>query len=179
MSLGPKIRSRRRQLGLTLQATADKAGISKPFLSQVERDQATPSITSLSGIARALGVSIQYFVEAPHIQKLVRRSEELQFFTLDNSPNKYARLTGSLPGRQLEGLLVRIPPNTRLEEVTTHSGEELFYVLQGELHLEVEEETYELNVGDSAHYLSTRQHRWENRSDQETVLLWIGTPALF
>jgi transcriptional regulator with XRE-family HTH domain len=59
---GRRIRTLRQRLRLTLDETAAQAGISKPYLSQVERGHATPSLRALIGIARALGVSLQYFV---------------------------------------------------------------------------------------------------------------------
>ncbi|MFP3248010.1 MAG: helix-turn-helix transcriptional regulator, partial [Paraburkholderia sp.] len=54
--LGSKIRALRQRLKRTLDYTATAAGISKPFLSQVERGLASPSVTSLNGIASELGV---------------------------------------------------------------------------------------------------------------------------
>ena len=65
VSLGNKIRALRQRLKLTLDETSTIAGISKPFLSQVERGRATPSITSLVRIAKALGVTMQYFIDTP------------------------------------------------------------------------------------------------------------------
>lgn len=65
VALGSKIRALRQRLKRTLDDTATAAGISKPFLSQVERGLASPSLTSLAGIAQALGVTVQYFVDTP------------------------------------------------------------------------------------------------------------------
>src|SRR5476649_1919111 len=74
VSIGSKIRALRQRFKRTLDEVATSAGISKPFLSQVERGHATPSITSLVEIARALGVTVQYFVDTPTEGK--SRSEE-------------------------------------------------------------------------------------------------------
>jgi len=82
LAIGSKIRALRQRLNRTLDETAKAAGISKPFLSQVERGQATPSITSLVGIAQALGVTVQYFVDTPTEAKSVCRGDELKFFGL-------------------------------------------------------------------------------------------------
>lgn len=178
MKLGSKIRSRRRQLGLTLDAVAQTADLSKPFLSQVERDKASPSITSLAKIARALGVSIQYFLTAPLETDTVQRADKLRFFSLDDSGKQYAALTGNIPDRQLEALLTRLPPHST-SEVTTHAGEEFFYVLQGAVTITLEGQEFEVRTGDSAHYQSTTPHLWENRGTIDTVLIWVGTPTLF
>lgn len=71
--LGDKIRALRQSLQRTLEETALAADISKPFLSQVERGLASPSLKSLAGIAKALGVSMQYFVDTPLDEGAVRR----------------------------------------------------------------------------------------------------------
>ena len=62
---GQTIRARRRELGLTLQALADKSGLSVAFISQVERNQASASMVSLMNLATALGVSVTTFMEIP------------------------------------------------------------------------------------------------------------------
>lgn len=177
MSLGAKIRSRRRLVGMTLEAVAQAADLSKPFLSQVERDQASPSLSSLRKIAGALKVHTGYFVNVPTEKETVKRGDQLRFFTLENSAKQYASLTGNVPNRQLEALLTRLPPKTVLE-VTTHAGEEFLYLLEGCLHISLDDQEFEVRAGDSAHYLSTTRHTWENRGEQDVVLIWVGTPAL-
>ena len=177
--LGSKIRALRKRLQRTLDETATAAGISKPFLSQVERGLATPSITSLAGIARALGVTVQYFVDTPTEAKSVRRVDELQFFSFADSANLFARLTNVSGDRQLDAILVRLPAGQPPSEVTTHAGEEFLYVLRGEISLSLEGSTFVLHTGDSAHYESTVPHGWANTAGDETVLVWVGTPKLF
>jgi transcriptional regulator with XRE-family HTH domain len=93
VSIGSKIRALRQRLKRTLDEVATTAGISKPFLSQVERGHATPSITSLVGIARALGVTVQYFVDTPTEGKSVQRGSELRYFGFDGTANLFGRLT--------------------------------------------------------------------------------------
>ncbi|HTH75458.1 MAG TPA: cupin domain-containing protein [Trinickia sp.] len=177
--LGSKIRALRKRLLRTLDETATAAGISKPFLSQVERGLATPSITSLAGIARALGVTVQYFVDTPTEARSVRRADELQFFSFADSANLFARLTNVSGDRQLDAILVRLPAGQPPSEVTTHAGEEFLYVLRGEITLSLEGATFVLHAGDSAHYESTVPHGWANTAGDETVLVWVGTPRLF
>jgi transcriptional regulator with XRE-family HTH domain len=129
LAIGSKIRALRQRLKRTLDETAKAAGISKPFLSQVERGQATPSITSLVGIAQALGVTVQYFVETPTEAKSVCRGEDLKFFGFADSANLFGRLTNLSVDRKLEAILVKMPAGQQPSEVTTHAGEEFLYVM--------------------------------------------------
>ncbi|TKC87653.1 cupin domain-containing protein [Trinickia terrae] len=177
--LGGKIRALRQRLKRTLDETASAAGISKPFLSQVERGLASPSLTSLKGIAGALGVTMQYFVETPSEERSVCRADQLKFFSFADSTNLFARLTNSTGGRQLESILVRLPPGQRRSEVTTHAGEEFLYVVSGQMVLTLEGKAFELHAGDSAHYESTVPHAWVNTGNSEAAVVWVGTPRLF
>lgn len=177
--LGSKIRALRKRLQRTLDETATAAGISKPFLSQVERGHATPSTSSLAGIAQALGVTMQYFVETPTEAKSVRRAGERQYFSFADSANQFARLTNAAVGRQLDAILVRMPAGQPPSEVTTHAGEEFLYVLSGQISLSLEGSTSVLDPGDSAHFESTVPHGWANAANEETVIVWVGSPRLF
>lgn len=179
VALGSKIRALRQRLKRTLDETATAAGISKPFLSQVERGLASPSITSLAGIAHALGVTVQYFVETPSEERSVCRGDQLRFFSFADSANLFARLTNVPEGRQLEAILVRMPPGQKRSEVTTHAGEEFLYVIEGEVSLTLEGKSFVLHAGDSAHYQSTVPHNWVNTAKIESVVVWVGTPRLF
>jgi quercetin dioxygenase-like cupin family protein/DNA-binding XRE family transcriptional regulator len=177
--IGRKIRALRQRLKRTLDETATAAGISKPFLSQVERGHATPSITSLVGIALALGVAVQYFVDSPTEARSVCRGEELKFFGFGDSANLFGRLTNLSGGRKLEAILVRMPPGQKSSEVTTPAGEEFLYVMSGQISLSLEGTTFRLRAGDSAHYESKVPHAWANSASEEAVLVWVGTPTLF
>ena len=178
--LGSKIRALRQRLHKTLDETATVAGISKPFLSQVERGLATPSLTSLAGIAAALGVTLQYFVDTASEERSVRRAGQLRFFSFADSTDLFARLTNSSVGSQLESILVRLPAGqSEAAEVTTHAGEEFLYVISGEMSLTLEGKTFVLYAGDSAHYESTVPHSWANTGQGEVTLVWVGTPRLF
>ncbi|WP_027797797.1 helix-turn-helix domain-containing protein [Paraburkholderia acidipaludis] len=178
-AIGSRIRALRQRLKRTLQETATLAGISKPFLSQVERGHATPSIATLSGIARALGVTVQYFVETQDEAQTVARSDELKFFGFAGSGNQFGRLTGSGGNKLLEAHLVRMPVGEAPSEVATSAVEEFMYVMSGQVSLKLEGRTFVLQAGDTAHYESAVPHEWANTADEESVFVWVGTPKLF
>ena len=127
--IGAAVRDRRRRLGLTLQAVAVRAGLSAPFISQVERGLASPSITSLIGIAAALGVDIDYFVGVPRPGQIVRRGSAPDLLTLD-SPIIYQRLSGSHAERKMEALLMVVPSGAEAAP-TRREGEGLLVRARG------------------------------------------------
>ncbi|REG48897.1 XRE family transcriptional regulator [Paraburkholderia sp. BL6669N2] len=178
VEMGGKIRALRHRLGRTLEQTAKAAGISKPFLSQVERSRASPSLGSLARIAGALGVKVQYFVDTPSEERSVRRKKDLWFFSFGDSATLFARMTNLSAGRKLEAILVRMPVGHEESEVRTHAGEEFLYVMAGEVSLTLEDKIFVLQAGDSTHYASTVPHKWRNAGASEAVVVWVGTPSL-
>jgi len=125
VSIGSKIRALRQRLKRTLDEVATIAGFSKPFLSQVERGHATPSISSLVGIARALGARCSTsFMRAPTEDRSVRRESALKYFGFDGSADLFGRMTNLAVGGQLEAFLIKMPKGLKPSEVTTHPEEE-------------------------------------------------------
>ncbi|TKC88476.1 helix-turn-helix domain-containing protein [Trinickia terrae] len=177
-AIGRKIRALRKRLLLTLDETAALAGISKPFLSQIERGLARPSVATLLGIARALGVSLQYFLDVPRDARFVLRGKEMKYFAFADTGNLFARLTRVVDDGLMEALLVRIPAGREFAEVVTLAGEQFWYVLSGNPTLTLNGKKFVFRPGDATHHDSTDPHGWENTGDVEAVLMWVGTPSL-
>ena len=177
LAIGPAVRDRRRRLGLTLQAMAEKAQLSAPFISQLERGLTTPSIVSLMSIADALGVEISYFVNVPRQGQIVRRGRSPEVIDV-GTPVEYQRLSGHHEERKMEALLMVIPPGLGAP-TTRRDGEGFWYILEGELEMTVGSERFVLKQGDSAHFDQRHPYKMANIGSTPMRLLWVGTPALF
>ncbi|KKC39737.1 XRE family transcriptional regulator [Devosia epidermidihirudinis] len=176
--VGALIRARRRQQHMTLEALGKSAEVSVGYLSQVERDHATPSLGTLAQIARALGVGIDYFVSAPTAKTSLTRATDRNRFSLDGSSIVYERLGTDFPGSTLSSFVMMVPPGYASETVA-HEGEEILYVLEGSITQRLDGEEMVMNAGDSLHFRGNRPHSWSNHTDQPARLLWTGTLALF
>jgi len=177
LPIASAVRARRRRLGLTLQELADKSGLSAPFLSQVERSQTTPSITSLIAIAQALQTDIHYFINPPPSSQVVRRAKTPEIINT-GSPVRYVRLSGGHPERQMEALLMSIPAGTKAP-ATAREGEGFYYVLEGELKMTMGSETFILGPGDTAHFDQRHSFEMSNVGKRVLRMLWVGTPVIF
>ena len=176
--VGALIRARRRQQHMTLMELGEAAAVSVGYLSQVERDHATPSLATLAQIARALGVSIDYFVSAPATHNALTRAGERNRFSIDGSSIVYERLGADFPGNQLSSFVMTVPPGYRSETVS-HEGEEILYVLEGSITQRLDGDEMVMNAGDSLHFRGNLPHSWSNHTDKPARLLWTGTLALF
>lgn len=178
LKIGPLIRARRRHLSMTLQALGTAAGVSVGYLSQIERDNATPSLGTLAQIARALGVGLDYFIAMPQAADSLARAGERARFSIDGSSIHYEQLGADLPGHELSSFILHVPPGY-VSETVSHEGEELIYVLEGEIIQMLDDEQFVLRPGDSLHYRGNRPHSWSNQSTAPARLLWVGTLAVF
>lgn len=173
-AFGGRIRELRRKAGMTLQTLADLAGISVGFLSQVERDKATPSLGTLASLATALEVEIDVFVAAPRLADSVTRAAERVRFAISDSSLAYERVSTNLPGGTLTSLIVHIPLGYR-SEIVSHVGEELIVVLEGTIRQTLGDAELVLNPGDSLHFMGDTPHSFANIGDGPARMIWTGT----
>lgn len=173
-NLGARIRRRRKQLGLTLQQLCDSAGLSPGFLSQVERSLATPSLGTLAQIARALDVGLEQFVGGARPGDALTRASERRQFSIEGSVVGYEPLGASFPGAELSSYLLHVPPGY-VSETVAHEGEEIIFILEGEIVKSLGDQTFTLRAGDSLHFSGTTPHSWTNQTDVPARILWTGT----
>ena len=169
---GTRLRELRRSRAVPLTALAKRAGLSPGYLSLVERDMATPSMTALARLSETLDVPMTYLFDPSAERRpenfVVRRARR-RVVIYPGSTAKHELLVPDLRGK-LEAVYVRAPAGTR-SPVYKHDGEDFAYVLKGRLRLTVGDDSFTLERGDSISYPSHEPHFWE--------ALGTGVEALF
>jgi DNA-binding transcriptional MerR regulator/quercetin dioxygenase-like cupin family protein len=162
---------------MTLVEVARQTGVSPSFLSSLERGYANASIATLQKLARAYKTNLlSFFSDDQSSSRLVRRRERK---VLEPNPGVEMELL-ALGNRMMEPHLFRIAPGAGSGGSYHHQGEEFIHVLEGRLEIWLDEvERYVLEAGDSLYFESTIAHRWRSLSEQQTLLLWVNTPATF
>jgi len=177
--IGEKIRAKRVENGQSLKELAEKTGLTASFISQVERDLAEPSITSLRRIAEALGVPIFYFLLDEEKHSPVVRQQERKVLKFPESHLIYELLSPDL-NRQMEVMIGRLEPGAAsVEEPQTHPGEECILVLNGTMDVYIGENNYRLEEQDSIYYYSSIPHRLVNAGQKELIFVSAITPPRF
>jgi len=199
-NLGERIREERRRGKLTLEKLSQKTGLSKSFLSQVERGLAQPSVSSLKKIARELGISVVDFFAGetdqqnrfgfpPTVSKngpkyaedfQVVRTNRRKSLTLPGSKVSYDLLTPDL-NRQLEVMYMRIDPGEQSgeEPMVDLPGEKFGLVLKGTLEVRVGEEVQHIRAGDSIYFPAHFPHSWRGMGKEPIEVIWVLTPPRF
>ncbi len=171
--LGDNLRSKRREQGLTLQDVADGAGLSVGFISQLERNLTSPSLTSLAAIARTLDADLTDILAMPDGDSPATRAGERRNFALDGTRSSFERISANFPGRTLRAVVEHKQPGV-CGVASRHEGEELHYVLQGSITIKLDGEPHVLGAGDSIHFKSNQLHSsWNHTSEVATVLVIV------
>ena len=179
MMLGERVRQRRGLMRLSLRDLAVRSGLTASFLSQVERDMVSPSIGSLRQIAAALDVPVFYFLAEENQPSPVVRRGERRRLTLPNPDVTYELLTPGVGGR-MEVFLCRLPvASGNVARPMPHDTEECLLVLEGSLQVELDDQTYDLESGDSVSFNGVSLRGLSNAGEGEAVFVSSITPPLF
>lgn len=167
------MRAQRHRLSMTLQQLSATSGVSVGYLSQVERGNATPTLGTLTQVAQALEVETDFFVRTPRAVDSLTRGVARPKFAVAGSSIEYEQIGAERAGHELTSYVMNVPPGYE-SEVVNHVGEEIIYILEGEISQIVGEREYLMSVGDSLHYLGTTPHCWSNKTDRLARILWVG-----
>jgi len=177
--IGEKIRRKRNELGMSMKMLAEKTGLTSGFISQVERELAEPSITSLRKIAEALDVAVFYFFTEEKNAGIVVRKDNRQSRNFPESHLTYELLSPDL-NRQMEMFMATLEPGAETcETPLTHTGEEVTHVLEGSMWISIGNDEYTLEEGDTIYYFSSIPHRIVNKGDSMLRFISTITPPVF
>lgn len=176
--VGATVKALRETAGLSTRALAVRAGVSQPFLSQIERGVSAPSMSTIYRLAEALGVVPGDLLPRPPLDQVtVVRADEGQRLPVANREDAaVGRIMMSRSDRMLEVIEYRIEPGRYVEEWFESRGEMAVYVIDGALEIEFEGSgTWRLGPRDMLHHPGTVRHRWLLVGDSPAyVLLVVG-----
>ncbi len=174
--VGARVRSLRRERGLTIEQLAAATGLTKGFISQLERDRTAPSLSSIARICDALGVRLSHIFERDPAPALVRRHERPR---VDAGFSTENHLLSSREEERFQAIESEVAPGAGAgDELHSLPGEmEFVYVLAGSLEMQVGDEKHLLEEGDAFTYPLSKPHTWRNASDTKPLrVLWVSVP---
>ena len=175
-ALGAKLALARAERGWSLAELARRAGVSTASVHKIEKSGMTQTIATLMKIAAALGTNVSFFIDenvAVPAAIVVRGDERARLYTsktgisLENVSGRYGRY-------RLAGAEASVEPGASSgPDPMRHPGEELVYLLEGEMCFTVDDEAIHLAPGDSIHFRTDRPHTWQNPSERPARALWF------
>lgn len=178
MEIGQKLKELRVAKGLTQEELADRAELSKGFISQLERDITSPSIATLMDILQCLGTTINdFFSEEPEEQIVFhyedyfeKKDSELKSLTEWIIPNAQKNM--------MEPIRLTLEPGGLTYRDVPHEGEEFGYILKGSVKIHIGKKVYTAKKGESF-YLTPHSEHYLEADASGVTLIWVSTPPSF
>ncbi len=183
-SISGRLRLVRQMRGMTLKALAEAAGCSESLLSKIENGKATPSLPMLHRLVQALGTNIGWMFEENHGEDgIIFRNGARPLMTLDplrrGEGISLERVIPYSSGHLLQCNIHHIEVGGESAGPIQHVGEEVGYLLQGEIELILDGRTFRLCQGDSFVFGSELPHAYRNVGDEPASIFWVNTPPTF
>ena len=175
--IGARLRAARQARSLTIAQVAESAGLTKGFVSRLERDDVSPSVASLVTVCEVLGLRVGELFDPP--ETAVIRAGQGRPINFGGTGTHEELIT---PGTQqaLEIIHARIDPggNGGADLYTLACDVECAYVIAGHLTVVLETEEEDLGPGDTMTFPGRTPHTWRNTSAEDTCeVLWVLAPA--
>jgi transcriptional regulator with XRE-family HTH domain len=167
--VGAMLREQRRLLNLTLQEVADRAGITKGFLSEIERDKAIPSVATLMRLRDALSLSISSLFRSS-LPRVVRSNERQKIPF--GGEGIVCSLVSARDAHRVTVIWADLEPGGRsgAEPHSLDADEEVIIVVSGALEISVDGGgSHRLRAGDSFNFDPRLPHRYENPSSSQAA----------
>ncbi|GAB95051.1 transcriptional regulator with XRE-family HTH domain [Kineosphaera limosa] len=170
-AIGIRLRLARQNQRLTVEELAEATGVSKGYISRVERDLTMPSIPNLLLLCQALRIDVAEVFATTPVQ-LMRLADAP---TVDlGGTGIEERLVTPVHERRLQILRSTVAPggHSEAEPYGVDSDLEAVHVISGQFALEVDGTEYVLHAGDTLTFPGQSPHRWHNPADEPAVVLW-------
>jgi transcriptional regulator with XRE-family HTH domain len=178
MKIGEKIKNLRQLSSLTQEELAERATLTKGFISQVERDLTSISLDSLIQILDALDTDISEFFKEIVEERIVFNKEDRVAIRKEEI-SSFELLVPGAANRSMEPVRLTLKPGEQTEEEGPHPGDEMGYVMKGRVKIRLGDRTYRAAKGDCFFYTSNRVHQLSNAGKGEAVILWVSAPPSF
>jgi transcriptional regulator with XRE-family HTH domain len=184
-TIGEEIRLARKAKKLTLVELGKRTNLSVSYLSQLERNLLTSSVSSLKRIAEVLNMPASAIMFSEVRKKpttnsvgIVRANQRMKI-EFPGSDIVYEMLTPDLK-RKASLFWMNLPPGSQSGlNAFSHEGEDAVIVLKGQLRVKVGDNWYTVNENDCLYFDSEHPHQWKNESISFTVAIWMSTPPSF
>lgn len=174
-----KLREIRKEKSITLQELADRVGVSKGLISQIENNRTIPSLLVLINIISALHIDLNVFFEDFQSESelgpiLIRRKNEYESFEKEQAEGfLYSRiLTTAVDQSTVDIVLLKLLVDSSRPMVETEALE-YKYIIKGKIAYQFDDKTVELHAGDSILFNGRLAHTPQNIGNETALMLIV------
>ena len=174
LQIGGKIKALRLSSDLTQAELADRAGLTKGFISQLENDQTSIQIDSLADLLEALGITFAAFFSDSEEKVVFSPDERIDIES--KGAASFELLVPSSTNNLMDPILLELSPGEKLDEQEPHPGEQFGFVLKGLATLKLNGKSFQVPKGHCFYFESNKSQQICNNGNSAMQLLWITTP---
>ncbi|MBD8973524.1 MAG: helix-turn-helix domain-containing protein [Clostridiales bacterium] len=178
MKIGYKIKTLRLAKNLTQEELADRAELSKGFISQLERDLTSPSIATLTDILQCLGTNLKDFFNDEEEEQIVFHKEDYFEKTDKELGNTIEWIIPNAQKNEMEPIRLTLAPNGSTYPDLPHEGEEFGYVLSGSIQIHIGTRVHKAKKGEAFYFTPSGKHYIQAGKNGAT-LIWVSSPPSF
>jgi transcriptional regulator with XRE-family HTH domain len=174
--LGGRVKHLRTSRGWSLEALAGASGVSRSMLSQIEREQANPTLAVTLRIAQAFGMTLGDLLEMPSATSAVTviRAEDHAYHYRSDKNCRIRTLSPLNLEKDVEFYEVQLQPGGALRSAPHFEGTREFLTVQkGQVWVESADDSETLSPGDSANYRADVPHAIINAGRTEAVIFLV------
>lgn len=184
LRIGQKLKAARRARRLSMKDLADRVGCSESLISKIENNRVYPSLPTLHKLAAELGSSIgKLMADDGGDGESVSRAGQRPIISVEaigRDGSSGIKLEGvALNGELLYASIHVIEAGGSSGGFIQHVGEELAYVLEGNVEFAIGDKVYQLGPHDSIFLPSEKPHGYRNPGERVARILWVNTPPTF
>lgn len=179
MNIGVKIKDLRLKNQLTQEELADRAELSKGFISQIERDLTSPSIATLVDILQCLGTDLKAFFSDFEDRQIVFNPQDYFVKEDEELGNSIQWVIPNAQKNMMEPILLTLKPGGKTFVDQAHEGEEFGYVMKGSVLIYKGNERVRAKKGASFYFEANKPHFIENVGHSEAIIIWVSSPPSF
>jgi transcriptional regulator with XRE-family HTH domain len=178
IKIGERIKNLRQLSNLTQEELAERANLTKGFISQIERDLTSISLDSFLQLLEAMDENIPDFFRGTSEEKIVYRQKDRVAIEKEKI-EKFELLVPGSTNRRLEPILLTLRKGESTPKEKPHEGEEFGFVLHGRINLRLGKEILKLKKGECFYLSADKEHWLHNSGSREAMILWISSPPSF
>jgi len=179
MKIGQKLKELRVMKNLTQEELADRAELSKGFISQLERDLTSPSIATLVDILQVLGTDLPEFFQESSEEQIVFHDSDYFEKTDENLGNKIEWIIPNAQKNIMEPIRLTLQPGGSTYPDNPHEGEEFGYILSGSITIYIGNKKYRAKKGESFYFTPGSTHYIKASEKTGATLIWVSSPPSF
>ncbi len=183
MDIGHKLRTIRKERGLSQRELATRAGLTNGTISLIEQNRTSPSVASLKSLLDAIPISMAEFfttLEDTDAPKVFYKAADFTEIAPSAPGQVSLRQLGNMDQHTLQVLHETYPPGADTgPESLSHDGEEAGIVIKGSIEVTVDGHVAILGVGDGYLFESKLPHRFRNVHDEVCEVISSCTPPSF